>query len=364
MSKVYFTDMSTRVGVPLTVKFKNLLLAAGIKNVDFDGKFTAVKMHFGEAGNLAFLRHNYARVLCDTIKECGGKPYLTDCNTLYVGSRKNALDHLDNAYANGFNPLCTGVHTIIADGIKGTDEVEIPLPDGIYCSSAKIGKGIMDADVFVSLTHAKCHEGAGFGGVLKNIGMGCGSFAGKKDMHSSGKPDVNADLCIGCGKCTQNCAHGAPVVSGSKVSIDLDKCVGCARCIGVCPQKALTSIKTNANEILNYKITEYAAAVLRGRPAFHVALVVDVSPNCDCHCENDAPVVPNVGMFASFDPVSLDVACADAINAQEPIGKLKDKPHIVDNITSNHPETNWQCQIDRAVEMGLGEREYEIITVK
>jgi hypothetical protein len=206
---VYFTNMHATIKENLPQKLRRLIKTAGIGQIDFDRKFTAIKIHFGEPGNLAYLRPNYAKTVADVVKELGGKPFLTDCNTLYVGGRKNALDHLSSAYVNGFSLLSTGCHIIIADGLKGTDEALVPVKNGEYVKEAKIGQAVMDADVFISLSHFKGHESTGFGGTLKNIGMGCGSRAGKMEMHSSGKPHVSHSKCVGCGTCIKNCAHDA-----------------------------------------------------------------------------------------------------------------------------------------------------------
>ena len=157
-SMVYFTDFRCPVGTSQLDKLKKLCVAAGIKDIDMDGKFVAIKMHFGELGNLAFLRPNYAKAVADLCKEQGGMPFLTDCNTLYPGSRKNALEHLDCANINGFNTISTGCQIIIGDGLRGTDEVEVPVVNGEYCKTAYIGHAIMDADIFISLTHFKGHE--------------------------------------------------------------------------------------------------------------------------------------------------------------------------------------------------------------
>ena len=170
-SKVYFTDFRVHHEESLTHKLQRLLDKAGLGNIDMDGKYVAIKMHFGELGNLAFLRPNWAKAVADYVKAHGGKPFLTDCNTLYVGSRKNALDHLSTAYENGFSPLSTGCHVIIADGIKGTDEALVPVK-GDYVKEAKIGQAIMDADIIISLNHFKGHESTGFGGAIKDLGMG------------------------------------------------------------------------------------------------------------------------------------------------------------------------------------------------
>ncbi len=364
-SKVYFTNLRADINNNLLQKLEKLIKTAGIGNIDMKNKYVAIKIHFGEPGNLAYLRPNYAKVVVDTIKALGGKPFLTDANTLYVGRRKNALDHLDSAYENGYNPFTTGCHVIIADGLKGTDETLVPI-NGEYVKEAKIGRAVMDADVFISLSHFKGHEATGFGGALKNIGMGCGSRAGKMEMHSSGKPFVSTDTCISCGACAKNCAHSAISFPEKKAVIDHNRCVGCGRCIGVCPVDAVNAAVDEANDILNKKIAEYTLAVIQDKPNFHINLVMDVSPFCDCHAENDLPIIPDIGMFASFDPVALDMACVDAANQQPVIqgSYLSDKEHIHhDHFISTHPDTNWEVCLDHAVKLGIGSKEYELIEI-
>ncbi len=366
-SKVYFTNLRVSNGTNLLEKLERLVKKAGIEQIDFSNKYTVIKIHFGEPGNLAYLRPNYAKVIVDLIKKNGGKVFLSDCNTLYVGGRKNALDHLESAYVNGFSPFSTGCHIIIGDGLKGTDEVYVPVEGGEYVKEAKIGRAIMDADIVISLNHFKGHEATGFGGALKNLGMGCGSRAGKMEMHSAGKPVVDQSLCVGCKACTKVCAHGAVTVENKKAFINHDKCVGCGRCIGVCPMDAVEPAQDEANDILNCKIAEYSKAVVDGRPNFHISLVIDVSPFCDCHAENDLPIVPDVGMFASFDPVALDMACADACNAQPEVPGSRlaemEKGHG-DHFNDNHPDTNWRSCLEHAEKIGLGQMAYELIEVK
>ncbi len=366
-SKVFYTNLRTDFKNNLLDKLENLVKKAGIEDINFENKFTAIKIHFGEPGNLAYLRPNYSKVIVDLIKSKNGKVFLTDCNTLYVGGRKNALEHLDSAYTNGYNPFTTGCHIIIADGLKGTDETLVKVEGGEYVKEAKIGQSIMDADIFISMNHFKGHEATGFGGALKNIGMGCGSRAGKMEMHNSGKPCVEKDKCVSCRACTKNCAHGAITFGEDKKAyIDHDKCVGCGRCIGSCNYDAVYSPTDESNDILNKKIAEYSKAVLDGRPHFHISLVIDVSPYCDCHRENDLAIIPDVGMFASFDPVALDMACVDACNKQEVIQNsyLSEKHHHThDHFINTHPETNWEVCIDHSVKLGLGNKEYELIEV-
>ena len=211
------------------------------------------------------------------------------------------------------------------------------------------------------------HEATGFGGCLKNIGMGCGSRAGKMEMHSSGKPHVVQEKCVGCGSCQKDCAHSAITITDRKASIDHAKCVGCGRCIGRCPVDAVQAASDEANDILNCKIAEYTWAVIKDKPSFHISLVVDVSPYCDCHSENDLPIVPDVGMFASFDPIALDQACADAVNAQPSVpGSILDERERChhDHFTDTHPDTNWESCLEHGVKLGLGTRAYELITIQ
>lgn len=373
-SKVYFTDFRTvAFGDGLPVKLKKLIKEAGIGQIDMSGKFVAIKMHFGELGNVSFLRPNYAKAVADVVKELGGKPFLTDCNTMYPGSRKNALEHLECAWENGFSPLSVGCPILIGDGLKGTDDIEVPVAGGEYVKSAKIGRAVMDADIFISLTHFKGHEMTGFGGTIKNIGMGCGSRAGKKEQHSSGKPYIAPDLCKACMKCQKECANEGLVFDEElrKMTVDQGHCVGCGRCLGACNFDAIAFDNDEANELLNRRMAEYTKAVVDGRPNFHISLVMDVSPNCDCHGENDAPILPDLGMFASFDPLALDQACVDACLKAAPLpgSQLADnlaKKGFIDHhdhFINSSPESEWRSCMDQAEKIGLGTREYELISV-
>lgn len=373
-SKVYFTDFRTVAnGDGLPSKLKKLMKKAGIGAIDMEGKFVAIKMHFGELGNVSFLRPNYAKAVADVVKEMGGKPFLTDCNTLYPGSRKNALEHLYCAWENGFSPLSVGCPILIGDGLKGTDDVMVPVEGGEYVKEAKIGRAVMDADIFISLNHFKGHEATGFGGAIKNIGMGCGSRAGKAEQHNSGTPVVEEADCRGCRLCQKQCANNGLEFDETtrKMHVNADNCLGCGRCLGACNFDAIHFCEDNAVEMLNRRMAEYAKAVVSGRPQFHVSLVMDISPNCDCHCENDAPILPDVGMFASFDPVALDQACADACLAREPMpgSQLWDNMRRADffdwndHFRNSTPASEWRSCLEHGEKIGLGSREYELITL-
>jgi len=372
-SIVYFTDMRALPGTNLLKKLEKLIRTAGLGDIDMEKKFVAIKIHFGEPGNLTYLRPNYAKVVADVIKSLGGQPFLTDCNTLYAGRRKHALEHIEAAYENGFSPFSTGCHIIIGDGLRGTDDIEVPVVGGEYVQKAKIGRAVMDADVFISLNHFKGHEHTGFGGAIKNIGMGCGSRAGKMDQHKYGTPRVFEEKCRGCRSCVKECGQEAIYIQeNGKAHIDVDKCVGCGRCIGRCNFDAIANKNSAATEVLCRKMAEYAKAVVDGRPHFHISLVIDISPYCDCHAENDVAILPDVGMFASFDPVALDQACVDACLKQEPMpgSLLDDNMHRHDfhdhgdHFKNTTPASDWKTTLEHAEKIGLGSREYELRIVK
>ncbi|MBO7343169.1 MAG: DUF362 domain-containing protein [Alistipes sp.] len=371
-SKVFFTDFRTKAhGDGLPTKLRKLILKAGLADIDMDGKFVAIKMHFGELGNISYLRPNYARAVVEAVRSLGGKPFLTDCNTMYPGSRKNAIEHLYCAWENGFTPLTVGCPIIIGDGLKGTDDVDVPVVGGEYVKNAKIGRAVMDADIFISLNHFKGHEMTGFGGAIKNIGMGCGSRAGKTDQHSGGQPRISEKRCRGCMKCLAQCANNGLYFDADtrKMKVNTDNCVGCGRCLGACNFDAISFENEQAPELLNRRMAEYAKAVVDGRHNFHISLVLDISPNCDCHAENDAPILPNIGMFASADPLALDQACVDACLAATPMpgSQLYDHMHSPDfhdhhdHFKNSTPESEWRSCLEHAEKIGLGTRQYELI---
>lgn len=372
-SKVYFTDFRCAVDEGPAKKLSRLIDKAGLGDIDLDGKFVAIKLHFGELGNMSYLRPNYAKAVVDYVKAHGGKPFLTDCNTLYPGSRKNAIEHLYCAWENGFTPLTVGCPVIIGDGLKGTDDIAVPVQGGEFVKEARIGHAIMDADVFISLSHFKGHELTGFGGAIKNIGMGCGSRAGKQDQHCNGKAIIDPEKCRGCKRCLRECANGGLVFDETTKKMTVsENCVGCGRCIGACNFDAIDFARRQAVAELNCRMAEYAKAVVDGRPNFHISLVVDVSPTCDCHSGNDAPMLPDVGMFASTDPLAIDQACVDACLKQEPLPNTQLTDQMAkDDFCDHHdhfenvtPNAEYKTCLAHAAKIGLGNREYELITVK
>lgn len=372
-SKVFFTDLRTKPGMNLLDKLEKLIKTAGITNIDFKNKFVAIKIHFGEPGNLAYIRPNYARTVVSLIKELGGMPFLTDSNTLYTGMRSNAVDHLQAAMENGFNPMVVGCNVIIADGLKGTDyrEVEINLT---HCKTAKIGTAIVDADIIISMSHFKGHEMTGFGGTLKNLGMGSGSRGGKLEMHSSSQPKINEKNCVGCGMCIKNCAQDAIKFNVSKKAvINYERCVGCGQCVAVCQFEAAQVVWNESADTANEKIAEYAYAVCKDKPCFHINFIMNVSPNCDCWNSNDMAIIPDLGMVASLDPVALDKACIDMVNKAPIIkGSVIDEvangcnheSEEFDKFSHIHPNTDWKSGLMHGEKIGLGSQDYELIIVK
>jgi uncharacterized Fe-S center protein len=369
-SKVYFTNLRTSPSSNLPTKMERLVKQAGIGNIDFKNQYVAIKIHFGEPGNLAYIRPNYVARLTTLLCSLGAKPFLTDSNTLYSGGRSNAVDHLQSAMENGFNPISAKCNVIIADGVKGTDCREIPV-EGEYCKAPKIGAAIVDADIVVSMTHFKGHEQSGFGGVLKNLGMGSASVGGKLELHSTSQPVIDLEACTGCGVCVKYCAHDAVHLgSDRKAVIDYDKCVGCGQCVALCQYEGAVQGEGDTSERLNCKIAEYTKAVLLDKPHFHVSFIMNVSPECDCWNHNDAAIIPDLGILASFDPVALDQACADLVLKAPALGgsRLAEKyPHGhlegKDKFRLIHPDTHWQAGLEHAEKIGLGTRKYELITV-
>lgn len=367
-SEVYLTDMRAKPGRNLLRKLKALLEEAGFSDLDLEQKFVALKLHFGEPGNLAYIRPNYAARVAGMVKKAGGKPFLTDTNTLYTGRRANAVDHLAAAASNGFSPLTVGCEVIIADGLKGTDyrEVEVGLR---HTASAKIATAIADADAVITLTHFKGHELTGIGGAIKNLGMGCGSRGGKLFMHSASKPKMNSGNCTGCALCVKSCPQEAvSLTPDHKAVIDYNLCVGCGQCIAMCQFNAAVAVLDESAGNAAEKVAEYSVAALMGKQSLHVSFITNVSPLCDCWGFNDQAMVADIGIAASADPVALDQACAELVNGAPsvPGGVLEGKglgPGD-DKFGAANPNTDWQAGLAYAEEIGLGTRSYRLIRVE
>lgn len=360
---VYFTDMTTKADRGLLVKTREAGKRAGIFDLIEKKDLVAVKLHFGEPGNLAYTPPPLIRVVVDMIRERGGKPFLTDANTLYHGKRRNAVEHLESAMKNGFGYETVGAPIIIADGLKGADYVNVPIK-GKHFESVKISSAVHHADAVIVISHVKGHELFGFGGTLKNLGMGCGSPSGKQAMHSGMVPKVKQDDCIACGTCIENCPENAiSRVKNNKALVNEELCIGCGECVAFCPVSAIPiNWKTDEAEIQE-KTAEYAWGVLKNKQgkAGMINFVMNVTPDCDCVPWNDIPIVSNLGILASTDPVAADQASLDIINQAPAIansvlgikGDSDDKFRVIHN-------KNTGYILDHGESLGMGSRKYDL----
>ncbi|MCX6357115.1 MAG: DUF362 domain-containing protein [Candidatus Aureabacteria bacterium] len=367
-AKVYFADLRARANNTLLMKTGRLVERTGFPGLIREGDQVAVKLHWGEWGNVAFLPPPFVRCVVDLIIRAGGKPFLTDTNTLYTGQRRNAIDNILTALKNGFSLASAGAPIIVADGLDGHDTVEVPV-NGTRVKKAKIASGIHHADTLISLAHFKGHELFGFGGALKNIAMGCATPAGKQVLHSDVKPRVDSGKCSGCGTCVSACSVKAISLGRDKKALIRGEiCIGCAECTAACPAHAIPINWETASRPLMEKSAEYAKAALanKGGRAGFVNFLINISPECDCYDWNDAPFVGDQGILASLDPVALDQASADLVNRAQILStsRLGGKGSIKDPIAAATGIADWSILLEYAEKIGLGTRKYELINVE
>ncbi len=367
MSKVYFADMRAGHKENLFDKIGKLLALAGLGRNVAKGDLTAVKIHFGEKGNSAFIRPIFARRVVEEIKKLEARPFLTDSSTLYPGERKEAVSALVCAIENGFGYACAGAPLIISDGLRGVTETEVDI-NGELLKKVFIGTEIVEADSLVCLSHFKCHELTGFGGAIKNLGMGCASRKGKLVQHSTVAPTVAEKHCIGCGLCLKACAHDAIAIIEGKAAIDPTLCAGCSRCITICPVKAINIQWNESSDLVMRKMAEYALGAVTGKEqrTVYLSFITQVSPACDCYGHSDAPIVNDIGICASIDPVAIDQACADLVNgARGNEGSALKTGHEPggDKFRGMYPEIPWEVQLEHGEKIGLGTRKYELVKI-
>lgn len=368
-SQVYFADLQTKYGSGLHQKVANLFYSTGMDKLIRPGDLVAIKLHFGEPGNLAFTSPVFLKPLVEEIKKVGGKPFLTDSNTLYLGARRNAVDHLQTAYRHGFVMEVTGAPVIIADGLKGQDFETYPIR-GKYFDEVKIVSAVFHAPVMIVFTHFKGHPLFGFGGVFKNIGMGCASPSGKQKIHSDLNPKVKPVRCQGCSLCIKRCPSNAIVLTPeNRARIVSEKCIGCAECTVICPAGAVIVQWKSDSSVIQEKLAEYSWGILKqkeGRVGFYNFLL-NISPGCDCEPWNEAPIAPDLGILASLDPVSIEQASLDLVNQAPALsGSRLDTPgtyHQGDDKFKHLYKANWEIMLNYAVELGLGRRSYELTKI-
>ncbi len=365
MSKVYFADMRASHKENLFDKISKLLGLCGLEDRVVEGDLTAVKLHFGEKGNSAFIRPVFVRRVVDEIKNLGARPFLTDSSTLYPGERKEAVSALVCAIENGFAYAVVNAPLIISDGLRGVTESTVKI-NGHLLKEVFIGTEIIESDSLVVLSHFKCHELTGFGGAIKNLGMGCASRKGKLVQHSTVAPVVSGKYCTGCGLCIRACDHDAIKIVDNVAIIDPVRCAGCSRCITICPTKTINIQWNEAADLVMKKMAEYALGAVSGKQdkTVYLNFITQVSPACDCYGHCDAPIVNDIGICTSTDPVAIDQACADLVNkatgnhntalkcGHEPGG---------DKFRGVWPDIPWQVQLEHGEKVGLGSRSYELV---
>ncbi|MFH0845135.1 MAG: DUF362 domain-containing protein [Pseudomonadota bacterium] len=367
LSRVFFTDVRASFRENLLDKFSRLMDTVGLKGLVPPQSLVAVKLHFGEKGNLAFIRPNFIRRIVDYLKALGASPFLTDTNTLYVGARGDSVSHLNTAIENGFAYDVVHAPIIIGDGLRGASSAAVKI-DQENIKIAYIGKEIFESDILISVAHFKGHELSGFGGTIKNLGMGCAARQGKLAQHSGLSPKAFRKRCVGCGSCIEHCAQSAIALKDGKALIDPKRCVGCGECIVICPNKAI-DVRWNADvPFFQKKMVEYMFAVLmgkKGKVAF-INFLTQISPACDCSDHNDAPFVQDLGIMASMDPVAIDQASVDMINRQTALDGsclLSNKGAGEDKFRGLYPKVDWTIQLDYAEKLGLGQRNYELVKI-
>lgn len=360
-STVYYADLRADSRRNLFDKIDTLLEKAGVHERFKRGHLVAIKLHFGEKGNASFISPVFVRKVVDKLKETGAKPFLTDTNTLYVGTRGNSVDHLKTAIENGFDYAVAGAPVIIADGLRGEAGVPVTV-NGRYYKEVNIAKEIVAANAIVVLTHFKCHEMTGFGGALKNVGMGCASREGKLSQHSNCAPVVDPAGCTACSECSLACPADA-IEIGTVAVINDDSCIGCGHCIAACPEGTIKIRWDETATKLQEKMAEHAKGALTGKldKGLYLNFITHVSPACDCYGHNDAPIVPDIGILASTDPVAIDNASADLVNSSEGFRNTALSSGFEpggDKFRGVHPEVDWEVQLDAAEGLGLGKRAY------
>jgi len=368
MTKVYFTDMRCGFRKNVYHKIEKLFTVSGLKDIFEQDDLVAIKLHFGEIGGTAFIKPILVRRFVELIKEGGGRPFLTDTTTLYVGDRKDATGCLKVATRHGFVPAVVDAPIIIADGIRGqsVERVEINMK---HTGVAKIASDLYHADALLVLSHFKLHLATGIGGAVKNTAMGGASRPGKLFMHSSVNPFIVEDQCNGCRRCFELCPPDAiSLKENKKAIIDQALCIGCAECIALCPEGAI-SIRWDADfRELQEKMVEYLAAVIKNKKGKvgYVTFLTDITPDCDCMSHSDLPIVPDIGILASLDPIAIDQAACDLVNNAEGLvgsslgGGARS---IKDKIRAIHPKIDWTFQLKYGEEVGLGSRKYELVKV-
>ncbi|MCL0094058.1 DUF362 domain-containing protein [Dehalococcoidia bacterium] len=365
-SQVYFIGSRTGTGRDMFAKLGKLLEQAGFSSFVQRDELVAIKLHFGEVGTTAFIHPSYVGFVVGQVKSRKGLPFLTDTNVLYRGARGNSVDHLRTAFAHGFSPLVTGAPVIISGGLKGQTSIEVEIGKKHF-RTVKLASEIAEFDKLICLTHFTGHLGTGLGGAIKNLGMGLSAKSGKLAMHSTVIPFVDHKKCTGCEICLKHCPADAIGMKEKLAVIDPVLCIGCGECMVVCPIGAVDIQWNESTQNLQEKVCEHAYGVVkRKQPILFLTFLTNITPGCDCMGFSDAHVVADIGILASYDPVAIDQAAVDLVNQQQGLPGTRLKKNLgqgEDKLRALYPNIDWTVQLRYGEEIGLGSRDYELVSV-
>lgn len=364
MKKLYFASARTpeiSYEISMVAKLEEILEQANLSTYIKEGDYVAIKTHFGSRGGHRVIRPIFLRKIADAVKKVGGHPFVTDT------VRPKGLDYLEIANMQGINHLSVGCPVILADGLFGRNYVRVYAGESI--GDIGIASEIYDADAMIVVTHCKGHIQSGFGGAIKNLGMGAIAARNREGTTERGRIHAVARVriihiqenCILCGKCAEACDHGAISVK-DEFEIDDKKCVKCGRCIEACDQEALDMERDE--ERFQKTLAEAAGAALttfeKGK-VFYISFLTEIMPHCDCHPHADVPVVNDQGILAGDDCVAIDKAALDIIESKNPLPDsaaegLEKGKGLLEKVTKKNPYVH----VMKAAELGLGELEYEL----
>ena len=356
MSKatVYFMPVANGESAASLARKTATLCETAFPEVVRDGDLMAVKQHFGERDNTGYIKPEVTAEVCRFVKAKGGRPFVTDTNTLYRGRRSNTVDHLEMAREHGFTHESLGAPVVIADGLVGADQVLVPIEGGKHFTEVRLASAGYQAAGAIVVTHCKGHCNAGFGGSIKNVGMGFAARAGKLAQHDAGCPEFDHDKCTACGLCVKWCPADA-IELREKATLLADRCIGCGECLALCPFNAIGFHWSIDGPVLIERICEHALGFVSGKRGRcgYLNYVIDLTRDCDCMGHKQTPDYPDVGIVAGTDLVAVDKAAADLANAR--CGK--------DIWSAWWPESDYSAQFTYSERLGVGTCDYEVVEV-
>lgn len=314
----------------------------------------AIKSHVGEVNNTTHISPDLIKIVVSKIKEIDANPFLTETSTLYAGQRSDAITHILHAYKHGFTYQKVVAPFIMADGLLGNAEIEVKIP-GILYKKVNIARDAVLADAMVVLSHPTGHIVTGIGATIKNLGMGLSSRKGKLQQHSSIKPLIKPENCTFCGECIKWCPVEAIIEKDNKAFIQSNICIGCGECLTVCKFNAVKFNWGVQSEDLQKRMAEYALGVMmnkKGKSIF-INVLTDMTKQCDCMNITQKPIIPDIGILVSTDPVAIDQATLDLTRKRngKDIGRI------------SYENLNPEIQLEHAEKIGLGLRKYKLIEI-